>query len=435
MTPPAFPQTRRPFLPWAAACLLLATLVLGAPAASADATTFRNLLEDGMKHLVDAERRTIAGDIENAKVSAERAEARFRDAVQLDNRSPVPHRLGCIAASFAVQPTRALRWWEGYRARSAYGRADPDLPYLKAILFFYGAGKPAQAVQALTRMRAMNSRHRPVERDTLLYAARIALGTELLREGHHERAIREFREASRVAAKNAWERKDLAAAGLVGIAMRVATRWQEAEELFRHLVERVPEDVLWHWNLGLCIASQNRWGEAIPHYDTVIAMRKAGKVPETHRSDVDLVFLRRGNCFRYVALDQDEGEARDALQKKAEADLRQFTELYPKDPRGHRWLGELFHADRGDPHAAIPHFERAFELDRDCEIPLRLLVRIFVRHEPKPGADAEETAKRQAAWAKKREAYMKDLEEGRERRADIIKDREANSLSGVSNCE
>jgi tetratricopeptide (TPR) repeat protein len=407
-------------------------VVLGtADLARSDDATYENLVQQGQRFLAQAQAAHVAGKRDEQYSFARKAEDKFLDAVRIKGNDARTFGLGCMAAAFRGDAGVAQQWFLKYRGLTPYGERDPEVHYLKAFVFVFATKHAGRAVDALNKMRALNPRYQPRRRDTLLYVARLGHGATLLRQEHYADAIKQYNEAARVAKAYGWERKELAALGSAGVALWVAKRSVEAVEHFEMLTKRDPENVLWHWQKGLAYASQHRYQEAIPVYEKVIALRKAGKDVPEHAQELDLVWLRLGNCLRNLATRMSDPEKQAKLRAEAKGHFETYIKMRPNDARGHRWIGMLYYPDQERPYEAIPHYKRAFELDRDCDVSLRYLHQIHMRHPAPPNATAEEAK----AWAEQGEAYGKDIEEGQDLRAKRIAMREAASQLGESGCE
>ena len=72
-----------------------------------------------------------------------------------------------------------------------------------------------------------------------------------------------------------------------------------------------------------------------------------------------------------------------------------------------------------------------------CSAPLRYLVQIHTRHPPEQQEGESEAAydKRALAWDKKRLALAKDLEDGVEKRAEEMENRERKRGKNNTGCE
>ncbi len=413
------------------AALLLAVL-LGTPSVvRADGTTYENLVQQGQRFLAQAQAAHVAGKADEQFSFARKAEDKFLDAVRVQGNDARTYGFGCMAAAFRGDAGAAQQWFLKYRALTPYGDRDPEVHYLKAFVFVFATKHGGRAVDALNKMRALDPRYQPRRRDTLLYVARMGHGATLLRQEHYADAIKQYNEAARVAKAYGWLRKELAALGSVGVALWVGKRSLEAVEHFEMLTTRDPENVLWHWQKGLAYASQHRYQDAVPVYEKVIALRKAGKDVPKHAQELDLVWLRLGNCLRNVASRASDKTKQTELYDAAKKHFDTYIKMRPKDPRGHRWMGMLYYPDRERPYEALPHYKRAFALDRDCDVSLRYMHQIHLRHPAPPDSTPEEAK----AWAELAETYGKDIEDGKELRAKRIAAREAASQLGESGCE
>ena len=413
------------------AALLLVIVAGSTGLARADRTTYENLVQQGQRLLADAQRAHTAGKVDDQFSFARKAEDKFLEALKVKSNDARTYGLGCMAAAFRGDAGAAQQWFLKYRGLTPYGERDPEVQYLKAFVFVFATKHAGRAVDALIKMRALDPRYQPRRRDTLLYVARIGHGAALLRQEHYADAIKQYNEAARVARTYGWTSKELAALGSVGVTLWVAKRSLEAVEHFEMLTKRDPENVLWHWQKGLAYASQHRYKDAIPVYEKVITLRAAGRDVPKHAKELDLVWLRLGNCFRNLATRASDKSKQTELYAEAKKHFESYIQKRPKDARGHRWMGMLYYPDQERPYEALPYYKRAFELDRDCDVSLRYMHQIHLRHPAPP----ESTAAEAKAWAEAAEAYGKDIEENQEQRAKRIAAREAISELGESGCE
>ena len=345
--------------------------------------------------------------------------------------------MGGQAAAFAGNMKSCEQWIELYRRSTPYGDRDPDVVYLRAFVGYFGGGSAEVAIQHLKRMHAINPRVRPLERDTLWYSALMDRAGEHIVRGDYHLAIRDYREAARLSRMHRWEAKRQAALGSAGISLRLATRYAEAHEIFDALLKSNPESALWHWHKGLVHAEEHEFQKAIASYRKVIALRASGKATPSTMANTEAVDLRLANCIRNITRPDLPRARREVLMAEAQKHLEIYVRRGPKDANGHKWLGTFLYEDRERPLAALPHFQRAYELDPMCSAPLRYLVQIHTRHPPEQQEGESEAAydKRALAWDKKRLALAKDLEDGVEKRAEEMENRERKRGKNNTGCE
>lgn len=413
------------------ALVCCAALVPARPAAADQ--TVDNLLRRGFKDLAEAQKAYTAGKRELQRKLAERASDYFVQARKLEPRALNVWFFGTQAAAFAGDQRSAVDWYNGYRSRTPKGINDPDLHFLQAFVYVFAGDNPDRAVAALTRMKAIDARRRAVERDTIAYIARLRWGNALMNQNAHHAAAKQFTEAARLSRRRGWVAKELAALGNSGIALKLATEYPRAVEIFDALIQRDPDSALWHWHKGLALGSQHKFDEAVSAYRTVIELRAKGSRTADHEAELDSVHLRLGNCQRLVAGGLAPGSKRRAeLLTQAEKELKQFVKLRPKDARGYRWLGELYANDKEQPYDAIKAYEKAYELDWACgDVPLRGLVQMYTRNPPPPGTEPE--AERRAAWAKRLAELTKLRDDEAEKRTKELerRQRELGEREGV----
>lgn len=417
--------------------LLVASLLLalpGAPSAQAR-DTLDSLLRRGEGYLVEAQQAHTRGDRTMAQKLAGRAEETLAAARRLDPRDLRIWFLGCQAAAFKADRASAVAWYEGYRARTVHVANDPDLQYLQAFIYIFAADNPDRAIDALTRMKSLNNRRRPLQRDTLMYLARWHFGNALMRKEENLAAVKQFTEAARLARRRGWGRKELAAMGNSGIALKLASEWKQAVDVFDQLIQKDPENILWYWHKGLAYGSEHRFADALPIYRKVIALLEAGQVHPQHKRDVEMVYMRYGNSLRQLAgqITQDLAK-RAEMFAEAEKQLRKYVEVQPEDARGYRWLGELYFRDMEQPYKAIGMYEKALELDWVCgDVPLRSLVQIYTQNPPPEGPEPKEA--REAVWQQRRQALIKQRDEEADKRTKARKERERTSPEQTDGCD
>ena len=399
------------FLPcWLLGLLLLPALAAPAAARGGSGAIEQHLLKQGHEALAQAERAWTAGDKAQARRFGLKAETLFEDVLRQNRRERQAALLGGQAAVFAGEAARARQWIERYRAISPLGEGDPDLHFLRAFVGLLADQNPAGAIRSLQRMYGLNARARPRARDNLWWIALSDLGRRLLQAGKPTEAARQFATGARVARRLGDRRKELLMLGDLGTAYIRADRFIEAMEVYEGLAKLEPRNPLWAWRLGMALANQSRFPEAITVYRKVLALRAEGvQVPRTHAEEMAELPLRLGNCLRHVAAGEAEPKKRARLLEEAETNIRRFVETKPDDFRGHLWLGVLLQDQYEKPYEALAHYQRAFAIDPMCESVLRRMVQIHARHPAPEGTSA-------ADWKTKREVLQKDLEEGAERR-------------------
>lgn len=420
--------------------LLLSGLVIGGPldtCADGPDPTYGNLLRQGHQMLKQAQRAYLQGDTKEQHGYAARAEQFFLQAARLPERDLRAFLLGGQAAAFKGNLQAGQRWIALYRRATPYGEKDPDLAYLRAFVGYFGGGSPDVAINNLKRMFALNARVRPLERDTLWYSALMDRAAAHIVRGANHLAVQDYREAARLSKMHRWEAKRQAALGSAGIALRIATRYTEAHEVFKALLETNPKSPLWHWQQGMVYAEEHRFQEAIEAYRRVIRLRQQDRVDPTTLASTAAAHLRLANCIRNITRPDLPAKRRDAMLQEAQRNLEAYVKLVPEDANGHKWLGTYWYDDRDQPHKAIPHFEKARELDPMCSPPLRSLVQIYTRHRPEREAGQSDADYEQAvaAWEARRDTYAKELEEGAEERAAEMRRREARNGKDNTNCE
>jgi tetratricopeptide (TPR) repeat protein len=417
---------RRPCRVTTAALLLAVLGVLLPPPALADATR-DNLLERALGIMRDAERAYNAGDVARARAEASRALQLIERAEALVPDDPETAFLGVQAAVFTGDRETGQKWLQRYATRTPFRDRDPNLYYASALVAHYLDDRPDRAILALERMQALSPTARAASRDVLYYAALILQGNRLVASEDREAAIRLYQTAALVARRSGRVAQEQAARANIGIALQRGDRYIEAGEIFDALRKESPDNVLWHWYTGLCLANQSRFADAVPLYRKVLGFLAAGKVPADHRELIEEVYLRLGNCYRNMAGGEADAEKRKELLQKALEATETYLRRQPGRAIGHFWLGTLLLEELDRPYDALAEFRKAQEADPVCDAALRSMVQVATRYEPPPGTDA-------ATWAAWRAAWQKDLEEHAEERAAERRKREKQRPDGTDGC-
>ena len=436
-------------LPPSAGCLfvrcLCAVLVASLAAAFGGPTALarggasvvtQKLLEKGLAELVAAERAYMADDAAGARRHGKAAERLFLDALSQDTTNRTAAMLGGQAAVLAGDLNAATAWEKRFRALSPAGERDPELHYLHAFIHLIGTKRPERALRSLQRMYGLDPRSRPNERDALWFKALNDLGRKMLEAERYEDAIVQFKTGARIAKRQGQPSRERLMISNIGVALMRADRFIEAAELYEGLIKAEPKNPVWHWQLGLCLADQSRFGEAVPEYRTVIRLMEEGRVPGGSANSVAQVHLRLGNCLRHLAQRERDPAQKKRVFDEAEAAIRTYVKDNPDDTVGHKWLGVLLFKDLDKPYEALPHFEKAYKLDPDCIDSLKYMLQIHVHYDPPPEQlpedDPAAAAKARAAWTAVIEPWEQIIEEGEERRQKILDERKART--GKTGC-
>jgi tetratricopeptide (TPR) repeat protein len=393
-------------------CLLCVTAPF-APAAWArgsDAKEVgRNLIQRGYALLRRAEGRLARGDKERSLRDAREAERIFATVLNQEPKNRQAALLGGQAATLARNLPAARQWIVRLGRIAAAGQNDPDYHYLIAFVQLEGEKRPDRAIGSLTRMYSLNARARPTERDNLWYRAVGEQGRILVRAERHEHALVQFRMGARIARRMGNREYELAMLANIGVTLIRENRYIEALEVYNGLAKAQKTNPLWQFRLGVCYANQSNFAEAIPFYRNVLRLIEAGHAYVNWEQDLGTVKLRLGNCLRHVAEQQRDARQKAALYAEAETHIRAYIKAAPEQSLGHKWLGVLLYENLNKPYEALPHFERAFELDPICDDALRHMLQIR-RTFPAPKGATD------AAWRAPVAGLAKDLETGKERR-------------------
>lgn len=463
------------------AILVLVALGHLGPSTARAEPTRDNLVQRALGFLRDAEQRYDAGNREGARELAVRARVLLDQAHRLAPRDLETLFLLVQAAVFSGDRESAGRWLQLYQRTSAKGYQDPPLAYASAMAYLYLENRPDRALAELARLEQLDARWMPRPRQILRFKAMLRHGILLRGARRYGDAIDALRQATVLAvevggedrlaaARRAqmdtyidWARalssdgehaqaaepaeKAVAIARLAGDRLMLAIalnaygtmlhrtqRLAETEEVFRELHALDPQNPLWSFQLGLTIANQARFEDAVEFYELTIRLIEAhpeGAPPLP--PDVLGVHLRLGNARRNLAGAAATATERARLLAASRRSLEHYVELREDDPMGHYWLGILLDEDLHEPHAAMKHLARAYALDPVCDRSLARIVQIMARvgPEPEPGVDPAEA---EAAWDTRHETLLAELREHREERAAIRAERQRRTGDLAEGC-
>lgn len=391
------------------------------------AAVAQKLLEKGYQSLRLAEGAFFRGNNTVAARHGKEAQRYFLDALSQDPGNASAAMMGGQAAVLAGDLKAATEWERRYRQLSGRGEADPDLHFLHAFIHLLGAEVPSRALRSLQRMYSLDPRRRALERDNLWFKALNDHGRQLLEAEKYEEAMTQFKSGARIARRQGNRDREFLMKSNVGVALMRADRFIEASELYEGLIKADPKNAIWHWQLGLCLADQSKFIEAVPVYREVIRLRDTVGVPAGMTSDLRQVHLRLGNCLRHLA----QRERRPGEQKKifaeAEKEIRLYIKADPEDSVGYKWLGILLFKDLEKPYEAMPYLEKAYELAPECIDALKYLLQIHMHHPPPPDSipkdDPVAAQKVRDAWTAVIEPWTREIEEGADRRQKLLEER------------
>ena len=202
------------------------------------------------------------------------------------------------------------------------------------------------------------------------------------------------------------------------------------------MIKLEPKNPVWRWQLGLCLANQSKFTEAVPVYREVLRLMDAGHRPAGSANNLRQVRLRLGNCLRIVAQRETDPEEQRRIYAEAEREIRAYIKAAPKETIGHKWLGVLLFKDLEKPYEALPHLKRAFELDPICVDALKYMLQIHMHYDPPPEQlppdDPVAAEKARAAWKAVIPEWQRDIEEGEERRKKVRTERQ--KKTGETGC-
>jgi tetratricopeptide (TPR) repeat protein len=392
------------------------------------------LIQQATEMVREAERQFDQGDSPKSKAAAIQALSLVERAFGRCPTSTQACLLGVFAAVFENDYTQGRIWLERYASLTAYGEQDPQLHYLRALVQARLVHRYDLALRSLERMHAINPRLDPQKRDRLYLDTLMAYGVELGKSGRYDDALRQFQTAALVARRTGQPRRELAARANAGIILSRDERFKEASDVFQALHKEAPENPVWSYQLGLALASQGRFPEAIEAYRRSIAMQATQALDPEIRDEVLRARLRLGNCLKLYSATLEPAQ-REKFLKQALDELKGYLEARPKDPLGHLYVGILLYEER-DFAQAVGYLRTAFHLDPMCENVLRFLINAHseLTGPPKPGGAAP-TAEEQAAWTAERAALQTDLDENKEARKTAIAAREAETGDELGGCQ
>lgn len=313
-------------------------------------------------------------------------------------------------------------WLDRYTALTPYRERDPLLHYLRAHVQLRLVRRPDLAIRSLERMQALAPYLYPNQRDNLYYAALMAWGGELSNTERYEDAVRQFQTAALVARRGGKVAKERAARGNAGIAYSRAAAPSKAEEIFRELTREEPENPIWLYQMGIAIANQSRFLDAVEPYRQALAKLPAFPAAADVKQEVQRAQLRLGNCLRIHAGKLADPIEKEKILRQALEALKAYVVLRADDPVGWFYVGLLLFEELtpADNAGALTHFRAAYEKDPQCENFLRYLriVREKLGAPPTPGGRAP-TDDEKAAWQAEGARLEKEME------ADAVKKREA----------
>ena len=276
-----------------------------------------------------------------------------------------------IAASMARDEPGLKEFLGRLATVSPLKERDARFVYLKAIGHLaFQASKPDPAVRLLQLLRAEAPTFMPEPVNRALHRALMQASVVRSEPQFRDEAVKLMLEAV------ALVRND---PRLLAQTQRVlartyvrAQRFQEAEEIWRTLVEQHGDrDVDAMSGLANTIAMQDRFEEAVAAFTKVLQLLERGAIPGD--AGVPEARLRRGNCYRLLG-----------RLEEARADLERYVAEHPDDHRGIHWLGMLWFDAHDDAEKALPYLERAYRAAPWCEVYGRVLLQVYEVRRPDP---------------------------------------------------
>jgi tetratricopeptide (TPR) repeat protein len=126
----------------------------------------------------------------------------------------------------------------------------------------------------------------------------------------------------------------------LGVALAAQGKWAEAIQHYEQALQLEPEDPKALNNSGVALAAQGKWAEAIQHYEQALQLKP----------DFAEAFNNSGDALAA------QGKWAEAIQHYERA-----LQLNPEDPKAYYNLGVAL-AKKGKLAEAIQHFERALQL-------------------------------------------------------------------------
>jgi Tfp pilus assembly protein PilF len=130
---------------------------------------------------------------------------------------------------------------------------------------------------------------------------------------------------------------------LIVCACAQTSYWRNSESLWKHTIACTPANVIAHSNLGVALAAQHRFGEAVQQYQQAIEINP--EVAETYRN-LAAAFTEQGRLDEAVQCYQK------AIEKR------------PDYAEAHNNLGIIL-AQQGRPDEAIGHLQKALAIKPD----------------------------------------------------------------------
>ena len=174
-------------------------------------------------------------------------------------------------------------------------------------------------------------------------AAELARGSE---SGNYRRALRELRRLLRRSPD------DHELHAVLGCTLLDADRADEARGHLERATELVPESAAYWTHLGRCALAQGEAQSALSGFENARRLSPGNPQP-----------------WLSLALALDEADRRD----DAVAEVERLLARHPDCAEAHHWLG-LQYERREEPVRALPHFERAVELDPESSLARMALI-------------------------------------------------------------
>ena len=184
--------------------------------------------------------------------------------------------------------------------------------------------------------------------------------------------------------------------GLAALTSQQLPIWRNAETLWQRAVEVDPDCAFCHGQWGALLGNRGQLGEAIAHFERVVALRPANV---RHRGNLGLALLKAerpaeaaAQFERMLAAEPADAETRTRLGlalvsqgKLAEASA-QFERASRDDPRNVTALMNLGLSllDLGRPSEAVPYLERALAIDGASPVGRAGLARARAASSPGP---------------------------------------------------
>lgn len=429
-------RTARAPLPLTWGVLALA-VALGAPGhgVQADDAACASLVRQMEAFLAQAEKAKDTGFTNKAQSLALSGLELVVRAESVCPQDRHPLGVGVLLCVFADDQARAERYLARFEQASPYGERDPQVHYLRGQVQLRLRLRPDLAMRSVERMQAVAPEFYEGPREALYYDALLAQAQIFARDERFSEAINLLASATALARRRGNVAKERNSLAHTAILLSRDDRHDKALDIWRKLRKADPQSPIWSYHEGLVLAVMMRPADAIPAYRHTLERMQGFPGPPAMMADLARARMRMGNCLRLLASSASAPAERVRLLQEALENLERYHAEYPRDALGALWIGVLHYEERDDAASALPWFEKAFALDRECEAFLDFCLRAHERLGSPPTPDGRPpTAEELAAWEAKGAAWREDRISGEKRRTKVKKDRERETGDAGGGC-